>query len=172
MDKKFNKRIVIQNFVDEKHSLLFRDYWDTFSSLCSDNRPEHSHRNLHFNKIKDIQVRTHLTYYQQKLKFFIDHFFQTKVKPWNDPQICRWRAGEYMGLHGDNENGIDKVDYSAIIYLNDNYDGGSLIFESKETYKVKKNGVIFFESGIHNRHRVSKIIKGYRYTIPLWFRFI
>jgi predicted 2-oxoglutarate/Fe(II)-dependent dioxygenase YbiX len=75
-----------------------------------------------------------------------------------------------MALHGDNENGVDKMRYSALIYLNDDYEGGELRFENNKIYKLSKNSVIFFQSGIQNRHEVLKITKGLRYTIPLWYQ--
>ena len=36
-------------------------------------------------------------------------------------------------------------------------------------YKLKENSVIFFMSGVQNRHQVLEIKKGLRYTLPMWY---
>jgi|TARA_Y100000114_G_C11586268_1_gene243526 predicted 2-oxoglutarate/Fe(II)-dependent dioxygenase YbiX len=164
------QKIILDNFVSKKHSELLKNYFDNNTHLCGGDREEiHKERNLHFHNIDNLEIKHVLLYYQNKLKFFIDHFFCDLVKAWNKPQICRWKINEFMDLHGDNENGIDNMKYSAVIYLNDNYEGGELKFENGELYKLKENSVIFFKSGIQNRHQVLKVIKGLRYTLPLWY---
>ena len=67
---------------------------------------------------------------------------------------------------------LDKIRYSSLIYINDDYEGGELRFENNKIYKLSKNSVIFFQSGIQNRHEVLKITKGLRYTIPLWYQWV
>ena len=128
------------------------------------------HRNFHFKVIEDNVVRDTLVFYGQKLQLEINIVFNIECTPWNDPQLCRWSEGESMVLHGDNENGIDLMKYSAIIYLIEDYEGGEIKFEDGDLYKLSENSVIFFESGIQNRHQVLEIKKGKRYTIPLWYQ--
>ena len=164
------QKFIVEKFVEENHSNIFKNFFDNNTHLCSDQRDEHYHRNIHFTDIKDVKVKDYLTYYQTKLKYFIDHYFSDNVNVWNEPRLCRWSEGESMALHGDNENGVDKMRYSALIYLNDDYEGGELRFENNKIYKLSKNSVIFFQSGIQNRHEVLKITKGLRYTIPLWYQ--
>jgi len=163
-------RHVVTDFVNYNDSRLLREYFDSNQHLCGDIREEHKHRNIHFKVIKDNVVRDILVFYGQKLQLEIDKVFNTECKPWNDPRLCRWREGESMVLHGDNENGIDLMKYSAIIYLNEDYEGGEIKFEDGDLYKLSENSVIFFESGIQNRHQVLEIKKGKRYTIPLWYQ--
>tara|TARA_R100000231_G_C5296105_1_gene156101 strand:+ start:313 stop:834 length:522 start_codon:yes stop_codon:yes gene_type:complete len=170
-DTEGTEKVIIDNFVLKQHSDLLKNFYDKNTNLCSDGRDEHKHRNLHFVNIKDTEIQQILLYYQTKLKFFIDHFFNDCVKAWNDPQICRWKVGESMDLHGDDEDGAgkDSVKYSALTYLNDNYEGGELRFENGKLYKLKENSVIFFMSGVQNRHQVLEIKKGLRYTLPMWY---
>ena len=61
------------------------------------------------------------------------------------------------------------MDYSSLVYLNDNYDGGELFFEN-EIFKMKALSCIIFESGPHHKHGVKIIKKGKRYTIPSWYQ--
>lgn len=69
---------------------------------------------------------------------------------------------------GVDENGIDIVRtpprYSAVLYLNDDYEGGRFIIESENfCVKPKTGSVIIFDS--HYRHRVEVVEKSNRYAI-------
>jgi len=78
-----------------------------------------------------------------------------------------------MGLHRDrNEELEDLMHYSSLCYLNDDYEGGELFFETGESFKMKALSCIIFPSGKPYGHGVKKIIKGKRYTIPSWYRLI
>ena len=108
---------------------------------------------------------------QNKNVYFIDHFFKTKTKLWADMRICRWLPGDAMSLHNDRSEKLnDLMDFSSLIYLNDNYEGGELFFKDK-IIKMKALSCIVFQSNEKNMHGVLEIKKGKRYTIPSWYQF-
>ncbi|KAK4871674.1 hypothetical protein RN001_015798 [Aquatica leii] len=93
-------------------------------------------------------------------------------------------------IHADNcnigENGICRKslpayiwrDYSAIIYLNNNFDGGDFIFSQdmfgnfiQSTIKPKCGRMIGFSSGAENLHGVKAVTRGTRCAIAIWFTF-
>ena len=51
--------------------------------------------------------------------------------------------------------------------LNNDYEGGKLIFYDKE-YKLKKGEIIVFPSNFLYPHKVTKITKGERYSFVVW----
>lgn len=156
---------IIDNFISEKDSQDLITFFDKNDHLCSDSEERHKHRNLHYDLIKDKKIKDLLDYYCLKNIIFIDHIFKAKTKLWNKMRLCRWKKGDSMALHIDKN--IDYY-YSSLLYLNDEYEGGELLFNA-EVMKMKKFSCIIFESDIHV-HGVKKILKHKRYTIPSWYQ--
>ncbi len=85
---------------------------------------------------------------------------------------ARWIPGAYADPHSDNSeldgtpNAWQDNKFVTIIYLNDNYDGGDLVFDYHGIKISPSTGtVVAFDPGIINVHSVSKIIAGDRYTM-------
>lgn len=103
-----------------------------------------------------------------------------------------WRVGDFISPHSDSEyNNSDLVtdegypekewtnhiprflsDYSSVLYLNDDYDGGELFFpEFNLTIKPKLGDLVTFPTNSMYIHGVKEVKYGTRYTIALsWFR--
>ncbi len=163
---------IIENFVDEKDAENLINYFNDNQHLCYDAEEEHKHRNLHSSAIKDIKIKNLLSYYAYKNIIFIDHIYKTKTKLWGEMRLCRWRPGESMGIHIDRniKTRNNNVDFSSLVYLNDNYEGGELVFKDKEL-KMPKLSCIVFESHLHP-HAVKQVLKNNRYTIPSWYQYV
>lgn len=157
---------IIDNFVLEKDANTFIKYFNNNDHLCNDSVEEHKHRNIHYSDIIDIKILKLLDYYAKKNTIFIDHLFSVKTKLWSPMRLCRWNKGDSMVLHTDS-NWKDKMDYSSLIYLNDDYLGGELVF-NKKPLKMKKLSCVLFKSDKYE-HGVNKVIRGKRYTIPSWY---
>lgn len=85
---------------------------------------------------------------------------------------ARWLPGAYADPHSDNSeldgtpNAWQDNKFVTIIYLNDNYEGGELIFDyHKINISPQAGTVVAFDPGIINVHSVSKIESGNRYTM-------
>jgi predicted 2-oxoglutarate/Fe(II)-dependent dioxygenase YbiX len=162
---------VINSFILPQDASIFMKYYDAHTHLCYDNRKPHSHRNLHYHTIPSKKIKNLLDYYENKIIYFIDHYFQTKTEPFNEPRLVRWSKDESMPHHRDQRHSHgDNMDYSALSYLNDNYEGGELFFEDGDVFKMKALSTIIFPSPKPYGHGVKKIIKGKRYTIPSWYQ--
>jgi predicted 2-oxoglutarate/Fe(II)-dependent dioxygenase YbiX len=64
---------------------------------------------------------------------------------------------------------------SVIINLNDNYEGGDLIFTDQKNKEIKrlklgKGSVVFFPSNFMYPHKIEPITKGTRYSIVSWLQ--
>ena len=79
-------------------------------------------------------------------------------------QIVKWPTGSKMATHVDTDCN-DK--FAALIYLNDNYEGGETVF-SEITSKPEKGKLLIFENS-KLQHSVSEIKNGVRYTLCFWF---
>jgi hypothetical protein len=88
--------------------------------------------------------------------------------------------GGYHPRHADNcrqdESGNWEPNHtpcrtvSAIYYLNNDFDGGELVFEQHElTIKPHGGLLVFFPSDKHHVHEVRPVRSGHRYTAAIWF---
>ena len=61
-------------------------------------------------------------------------------------------------------------DYSALVYLNDNFTGGELVFPDVDVVIIPRAGLLVaFPSNHKCVHAVPKILSEKRYSIPVWF---
>ena len=84
---------------------------------------------------------------------FIDYF-----------QAVKWREGLAMPKHFDRAFQT----WTSVIYLNDDYEGGETVVGDKEIVPLKGKIVTF--QGPSVLHSVNKVLKGDRYTVPVWYR--
>lgn len=86
----------------------------------------------------------------------------------------KYEVGQTMRDHHDHirtlftppDRGIPIL--SMIIGLNDDYDGGELVFWDSIEFKIKTGDIIIWPSLFLYPHRVNKITKNIRYTAVSW----
>lgn len=85
--------------------------------------------------------------------------------------IKMYNAGASMGTHYDRHPfGDNETILSAVIYLNDDYEGGELYFDQQDiTIKPEAGTVIFFPSTEDFTHSSLEVISGTKQAIPLFF---
>jgi len=82
------------------------------------------------------------------------------------PFIVAWTEGTSQKEHTDNGN-----DFTAIMYLNENYEGGELNFPTLDiSIKPKKGSLIIWPGYL--THSISEISSGTRYTMPIFLKAI
>ena len=93
-------------------------------------------------------------------------------------ELVKWKEGRSMSTHSDNSwpDGSQKNHptsfrtWSAIFYINDDYEGGEIEFPLKKfTYKPKSNSLVVFPSTSEYLHGVKEVTKGTRYTVAIWY---
>jgi hypothetical protein len=77
-----------------------------------------------------------------------------------------WLPGTKGGLHIDAQGPEPWIEFSTIIYLNDEFDGGDIYFPNQGfAYKPKKYSAVFFPSaGSEYIHGVTTVKSGIRHT--------
>lgn len=88
-----------------------------------------------------------------------------------DFQILEYEEGDFFRVHHDHY--AESMNFSRLlsvcIYLNEDYEGGSLDFPSiGKSFNFKTGDVIVFPSNWMFYHGVSPITSGTRYTIVMW----
>ena len=107
------------------------------------------------------------TYY--KIKFFkMTNFKISQI------DLLKYEINGKYDIHTDH---ISKAmrQISVIINLNDDYEGGDLIFTDQKEKEIKrlklgKGSIVFFPSNFMYPHGIQPITKGTRYSIVAWLQ--
>ena len=89
-----------------------------------------------------------------------------------DFRLNKYSEGGFMSRHLDNIHHSHGQQYgypqvSALLFLNDDYEGGEFIV-AKEVYKPNKGSAIIFPSNFMFPHEVTTIRKGVRWSVVTW----
>ena len=171
------KNVVSTEFIDKIIPLInhkARKNLSTISGVNTDIRKVKGYHlnfdsptNLfYWNYIKNEIERTYIFY---KAKF--PQMRSTKI---NQIDLLKYSAGGKYEIHTDN-NTTTPRHLSVIINLNDDYEGGDLIFtdqKEKEIKKLKldKGSIVFFPSDFMYPHSIQPITRGTRYSIVSWLQ--
>ena len=92
----------------------------------------------------------------------------------NQIDLLKYNPGGKYDVHTDHYTTLPRH-LSIIINLNNNYEGGDLIFtDQKEKeikrFKLDKGSIVFFPSNFMYPHSIEPITKGTRYSIVSWLQ--
>lgn len=101
----------------------------------------------------------------------IEKEYAISVSPKNEPGVVHWGPGVEMGLHVD-DLGKESYHMASLIYLNEEFDGGEIYFQTHDiTIKPKIGDLLIFPGNLNYAHKVYPVLSGDRYTIPFWFNY-
>ncbi len=134
---------------------------------------------------KLLDINTEATFgikqFLNTVRFFIQKAIHDKVGELHIPdntELVKWKEGRSMTIHSDNSwpdgsqiaHPTSFRTWSAIFYVNDDYEGGEIDFPLKKfVYKPKANSFVVFPSTSEYLHGVREITKGTRYTVAIWY---
>ena len=86
--------------------------------------------------------------------------------------VLKYGVSNHYKFHVDDAKGFNRF-LSAIVFVNDDYDGGELVFKSKfdnteEEVEKKAGSIVIWPSNFLFPHAVKPVTKGERYTIVSW----
>tara|TARA_R100001460_G_scaffold6401_3_gene16862 strand:+ start:3908 stop:4453 length:546 start_codon:yes stop_codon:yes gene_type:complete len=92
----------------------------------------------------------------------------------NQIDLLKYSVGGKYEVHTDHYTDHPRH-LSIIINLNNDYEGGNLIFTDQKNNEVKrlkldKGSVVFFPSNFMYPHSIQPILKGTRYSIVAWLQ--
>lgn len=87
-------------------------------------------------------------------------------------QILKYLPGGFYKFHIDHGINIPRT-YSCIFFINEDYEGGSLVFKDSLTEKIhkiekQKNRLVIWPSNFLYPHSVEPVTKGERYSVVSW----
>ena len=92
----------------------------------------------------------------------------------NQIDLLKYSPGGKHEIHVDHNTNNPRC-LSIIMNLNDNYEGGDLIFTDQKEKEIKKfklgkGTILFFPSNFMYPHIIKTITKGTRYSIVSWLQ--
>ena len=92
----------------------------------------------------------------------------------NQIDLLKYSVGGKYEIHTDHFTTSPRH-LSIIINLNDDYEGGDLIFTDQKNKEIKrlklnKGSIVFFPSNFMYPHSIQPITKGTRYSIVSWLQ--
>jgi Rps23 Pro-64 3,4-dihydroxylase Tpa1-like proline 4-hydroxylase len=89
----------------------------------------------------------------------------------HDWEILKYDSGDFFKTHMDDCAAHSRT-VSAIVYFNEDYEGGEIEFPNFDVfYKPKSGDVLVFPSAFTYIHNVREITSGTRYAAVNWFSY-
>jgi len=118
------------------------------------------------------------TLLENTFRNIINQIYNKEIDWYEEPNFLRYQPGGFYVLHADAENwdsenkqwvrSIER-DLSFLIYLNEDYTGGEIVFPHFNfTFKPKKGMFVCFPSDHRYIHKVNETTAGIRYVIVTW----
>jgi len=108
----------------------------------------------------------------------VEPFFNCKLRSLETPQVLRYTRGSHYKPHSDSdvinpESGrwkkVQDRDYSLLIYLDDDFEGGELIFPNFNFRLRPRAGMLAaFPSDCRYLHGAMPVLSGVRHAIVSW----
>lgn len=154
-------------------------------SKSKDNLKVNSGMNKNIRNVKgyqlDLKTPTNIFYWNFIKREIERVYFYYKTKfpkmssnKINQIDLLKYSVGGKYEVHTDHFSNTPRH-LSIIINLNDDYEGGDLIFTAQNEEEIKriklgKGSVVFFPSNFMYPHSIEPITKGTRYSIVAWLQ--
>ena len=156
----------------KKHSVNDIEKWS-----LKDHDSNWNSRIVVLDKVDDVIIRKLIEVVHYKISILCANSYNVNYVYPEFSNLVYWAPGMNLGLHADNmwiddpkkSHYSSHRDFSAVIYLNDNYEGGKTFFHDGYEAQPKTGRLIYFTSGREDAHGVTEVISGHRYTFALWF---
>jgi len=173
-----------EDFLTPSQCKLLIDYQTSHCINDLENWSSYNHdtnwknRTVSMNNIDDLTVRRLVEVIHYKVSILCTRSYGVDYVYPEYSNLVYWGPGMSLGAHADNmwldtpekPHFASYRDYSAVINLNDNYEGGKTFFQDTGYEVEQKTGkLIYFTSGKDDAHGVTEVISGDRYTLGMWF---
>ena len=178
--KPLSKILVSENTLSLEECDFLIGLYDHYSEL-SPQRDSSGRLLLHYYTLRDVNSESASWVYDVTLrckekievglgtpKLFVDSVFLACLLP-GDSHIphadnARSENGQWLPNH------TPQRDYTGLVYLNDTFTGGELVFPDRDVVIIPKRGLfVGFPSNHEFVHAVRNVLSGKRYSLPVWF---
>lgn len=126
-------------------------------------------RVIPYSKIEDRDIRRMITIVGALACDEIKQFFSLDRLYVHESELVLWRMGDFSQPHQHVAAGREICTYNAVIYLNEDYQGGEIFFpELNKEIKPEKGAIVAFH-GREVLHGVKEVKNNIRCSMNLWF---
>lgn len=180
---------IIPDFIDREDRLAIRDYADQQKGTPLmvidevNSTPDNIIKVVDDRRVSeyiDLGERFEIINKNVKKAFqeLAPKYFNCEVEWYESPSLMRYSPGGYYHAHADSENldldtgcwkkVIDR-DISLLLYFNDDYEGGELLFNKFNYHLRPKAGMaVIFPSDNRFMHTAEIVVEGVRYAAVSW----
>ena len=170
MDSNSNNILEIYDFLSVEDRKCLMDYYDQSHKRRIANNSFWDYRVLQTFRLTNRKVRRVIESIQHRVIVACCKYYNEEYVYPSHTNVVTWRGGMELKPHIDDVDHLAHRDYSSIIYLNDDYEGGYTIFPNQNYDSIPKAGkLIVFPSGRSHPHGVTEVTSGVRYTMAMWF---
>jgi 2-oxoglutarate-Fe(II)-dependent oxygenase superfamily protein len=178
--KPLSKILILENILSLKECTFLIDLYDRYSER-SLQRDSSGRLLLHYYTLRDADSESASWVYGVSLrcKEQIEAGLRTPELFVDSVFLACLLSGDSHIPHADNErqedgrwlpNHTPQRDYTGLVYLNDSFTGGELVFPDRNVVIVPKPGLfVGFPSNHKFVHAVPNVLSGKRYSLPVWF---
>ena len=171
------KNIINLRFIEKIISLIDKKSKEKLQIKQGLNRDVRDVNGYHL----DFKTPTNLFYWNFIKSEIEKHYFHYKIKfpqmqsvKINQIDLLKYSIEGKYEIHTDHFTSSPRH-LSIIINLNDDYEGGDLIFTDQKEKEIKrlklgKGSIVFFPSNFMYPHGIQPITKGTRYSIVAWLQ--
>lgn len=169
-----------KNYLSEVDLKKLQEYVRTTDDwLETPNDPLWSKRAIHSQTMNNKEIKDVMFSLGSSIISDIAHHYNVEKKLEPDvlalirkfPAASEPSHSDSTGNSGE-DNGTSHRAYSALLYLNDDFDGGELLFHNQNVLlKPEPNMAVFFPSTFEYVHSVQELRSGIRYNVTMFFQY-
>ena len=172
------KKIIPQNFIDQIIPLInlkAKDYLRIEHGLLNKDIRNVQGYYLKLDNENDVPTWNYIKKEIEKLYTFYKAKFPKMTSSMiNQIDLLKYNPGGKYEIHTDHYTTSPRH-LSIIMNLNDEYEGGDLVFTDQRNNEIKrlklsKGSIVFFPSNFLYPHCIQPITKGTRYSIVAWLQ--
>jgi predicted 2-oxoglutarate/Fe(II)-dependent dioxygenase YbiX len=164
-----------QNFMSKEDCKLITDWFKSQKKTDLNSEALFNNRTIPYSLIDSEEIKRKVNLFRFNATFQAISTFKEALYP-DYTDLVYWPIGKSMEVHADSQyqdGSPGKFPWrkiSGVLYLNDDYEGGETYFpEQNIKYTPEAGHLIMFPSDLTHPHGVTEVIKGDRYTLPIWF---
>lgn len=163
---------IIENIITEEESaLLYQECKNELFSYKDKNTGKQWKNKISSKDMISYKSNLILLNTCNKILKLAESLYNVKLEFSSSLQLVKWQETDNMEQHVD-DFAVFHNNISSILYINDDYSGGEIVFKQYNySIKPKSGSLVLFPGNKYYAHSVNKIISGNRYTSPFWFKY-
>jgi predicted 2-oxoglutarate/Fe(II)-dependent dioxygenase YbiX len=171
------KEVINAEFIKKIKTIIDKRAKKNLKTLSGMNKEIRNVKGCHldFENTKDTSNWNYIKHEIERLYFYYKiKFPKMESIKINQIDLLKYSPGGRYNIHVDNFTTSPRS-LSIIMNLNDEYEGGDLIFTDQKEKEIKrlklsKGSIVFFPSNFMYPHGIAPITKGKRYSIVAWLQ--